>query len=171
MIYACVMTQKIRFFWNFIANKIPIKFWWNSVVWFVSPGWGELAGIWAAFGRHMGDIRTHPKASGMQLGSIWEVYGRIWEAYGECHHGLAWIGCASTSCVHWHHIESNPVAEAPLAMLVECRYVVALKATTAFAPQSCDLFTLWEWSHSIYLTLIGRAGMSIRENFRKWEQT
>ena len=31
------------------------------------------------------------------------------------------------------------MAEAPLAMLVECRYVVALKATTAFTPQSCDL--------------------------------
>ena len=105
---------------------------------------------WA--GWHLGDIRRHPKASGGQLGSIWEVSGRhlggsweasgkclggIWEAYGECHDGLAWIGCASTSCVHWHHIESNPVAEAPLAMLGWSGHcVVALKATTAFAPHS-----------------------------------
>ena len=82
MICTCFMIQKIPVFWNFIANKISIKFWWNSVVWFVSPGWSELAGIWET----SGGIRRH-------LGGSWEAYGKclggIWEAAGK-HLGSVW---------------------------------------------------------------------------------
>ena len=142
--------RKFPFCWFLLPIKFQYKFdgirWYDlclltEVSWLASGG--HLGGIWET----SGGIRRH-------LGCSWKASGKcmgsIWEAYGECHHGLAWIGCASTSCVHWHHIESNPVAEAPLARLVESLWVVFLHLHCT-SHQSCDLSTLWIPAHICHL--------------------
>ena len=94
------MTQKIQFFLTFIANKIPIKF--DGIRWYDLCLLAEVS--WLASGQHLGGIWETSGRIRRHLGCSWEASGKcmggIWEAYGECHHGLAWIGCASTSCVH-----------------------------------------------------------------------